>query len=133
MIIVGTGTMLQCCVGPCAAKAREPSASRSLWRHPEEVELPQRLSALTGSPKQAQNKPFHPHSSRCYQMIHFLDSGYCRLVADLLRCVGSIARLMELEDERQSFLDEGVYDVVNSICGCVLSGCATNGNQPWYE
>lgn len=26
-------------------------------------------------------------------------------------------RLMELEDERQSFLDEGVYDVVNSICG----------------
>eukprot|EP00913_Durusdinium_trenchii_P033622 g31473.t1 len=24
---------------------------------------------------------------------------------------------MELEDERQSFLDEGVYDVVNSICG----------------
>ncbi|CAE7725813.1 unnamed protein product [Symbiodinium necroappetens] len=26
-------------------------------------------------------------------------------------------RLMELEDERQCFLDEGVYDVVNSICG----------------
>ena len=24
---------------------------------------------------------------------------------------------MELEDERQCFLDEGVYDVVNSICG----------------
>jgi hypothetical protein len=40
---------------------------------------------------------------------------------------------MELEDERQSFLDEGVYDVVNSICGCMLSGCATNGNQLWYE
>ena len=26
-------------------------------------------------------------------------------------------RLMELEDERQCFLDEGVYDVVNSLCG----------------
>jgi len=26
-------------------------------------------------------------------------------------------RLIELEDERQCFLDEGVYDIVNSICG----------------
>lgn len=32
------------------------------------------------------------------------------------------ARLMELEDERQCFLDEGVYDVVNSICGRMPSG-----------
>lgn len=33
---------------------------------------------------------------------------------------------MELEDERQCFLDEGVYDVVNSICGHVPKLCRFN-------
>ena len=32
-------------------------------------------------------------------------------------CGDTQKRLLELEDERQCFLAEGVYDVVNSICG----------------
>ena len=42
-------------------------------------------------------------------------------------------RLMELEDERQCFLDEGVYDVVNSICGHVPKLCGFNMKVCWQN
>lgn len=38
-------------------------------------------------------------------------------------------RLMQLEDERRGFMDEGIYDVVNSICGQTGSAARPQGFQ----
>eukprot|EP00930_Biecheleria_cincta_P018231 TRINITY_DN14272_c2_g1_i1.p1 TRINITY_DN14272_c2_g1~~TRINITY_DN14272_c2_g1_i1.p1 ORF type:complete len:850 (-),score=151.34 TRINITY_DN14272_c2_g1_i1:371-2611(-) len=38
-------------------------------------------------------------------------------------------RLMQLEDERRGFMDEGIYDVVNSICGQSGGAARPRGSQ----